>query len=313
MEQFLADLESSLGVPAALIERAAAARAGAIDSTAEAVVRAWAGAGDAPAAAAPQPVVEAAAAAAAVESTPATESEAAAAPDAAASAAAVPASAAAPEAPALAVEVLEAAEPTPQSESASVDAAEPAGVLAGFPSWLAAAVLFIPVLALAYVMIAPNGPGCGTSGQLAIDAETGLAENCDGTQYGVESTSFFTIGRDIYEGPGRCVGCHSTDGSGGSGPAFAGGAVLVAFPEDACSEHVRWVSTGTDDWPEPTYGANGTAVGSSGASMPGFADILRPDQLAAVVIYERVQFGGQSLADAEADCGVEELEFAGGE
>jgi hypothetical protein len=46
--------------------------------------------------------------------------------------------------------------------------------------------------------------------------------------------------------------------------------------------------------------------------MPGFLDALTPEELAAVVIYERVAFGGQSLADAEVDCGTEELEMAAG-
>jgi mono/diheme cytochrome c family protein len=177
---------------------------------------------------------------------------------------------------------------------------------------LAAALLVFPVLALSYVLIAPNGPGCGSSGQLAIDAETGLAENCDGSEYGVDEVSFFTIGQEVYTGSGRCAGCHGDDGGGGTGPAMSGGAVLVTFPGDSCADHIAWIELGSDGWPEATYGANGTPVGSSGAQMPGFADSLTPEELAAVVIYERVAFGGQSLADAEADCGTEELEVAAG-
>jgi mono/diheme cytochrome c family protein len=161
-------------------------------------------------------------------------------------------------------------------------------------------------------MLAPNGPSCGTAGQLAIDAETGLAENCDGTEYGVDAVSFFTIGQDVYVGSGRCAGCHGEAGGGGTGPAFTGGAVLVTFPEGTCNDHIRWIELGSDNWPDPTYGAPGIPVGSSGAVMPGFGDDLTPEELAAVVIYERVAFGGESLADAEAGCGVEELELAGG-
>ena len=46
--------------------------------------------------------------------------------------------------------------------------------------------------------------------------------------------------------------------------------------------------------------------------MPGFEDRLTPTELAAVVIFERVQYGLQPLADAEADCGVDLLELADG-
>ena len=290
MEQFLEQLESNLGVPAELFERAASARAGASGATAENVVRAWAGAGDAPASATPAAETPAAA--------PATEEPAAPAIEA-------------PSGPA--VEVLEATEPVPEPEEAPEAEPVEAGVLAGFPSWLAAALLAVPILALSYVMIAPNGPGCGSSGQLAIDAETGLAENCDGSEYGVDAVSFFSIGEEVYNGSGRCAGCHGEAGGGGTGPAMAGGAVLVTFPSDQCSEHIRWIAIGSNNWPEATYGASAIPVGSSGAAMPGFEESLTAEELAAVAIYERVAFGGQSLADAEVDCGAEELELAGGE
>ena len=290
MEQFLSELETSLGVPAALLERADAARGAVTGASAENVVRSWAGAGDAPAAAAATP-------AATPESPPA--EPAATAPEPAPDAA-------------VEVEVLEAVEPPPVAEEAGPEPEDTTGVLAGFPGWLAAALLIFPVLALSYVLISPNGPGCGTSGQLAIDAETGLAENCDGSEYGVDEVSFFTIGQEVYSGAGRCAGCHGADGGGGTGPAMSGGAVLVTFPDDACAEHIAWIELGSDDWPEATYGANATPVGSSGAQMPGFADSLTPEELAAVVIYERVAFGGESLAVAEAACGIEELEVAAG-
>jgi len=289
VEQFLEQLESSLGVPAELIERAASARAGITGATAENVVRAWAGAGDAPAPAA-----------AAAEAPAAAPAEEAAAP-------------AVEEPSGPAVEVLEATEPVPEPEETSEEESVDAGVLAGFPAWLAAALLAVPILALSYVLIAPNGPGCGSSGQLAIDAETGLAENCDGSEYGVDAVSFFSIGEEVYNGSGRCAGCHGEAGDGGTGPAMSGGAVLVTFPSDQCSEHIRWVALGSDNWPEATYGANAIVVGSSGAAMPGFEESLTAEELAAVIIYERVAFGGQSLADAEVDCGADELELAGGE
>jgi hypothetical protein len=75
---------------------------------------------------------------------------------------------------------------------------------------------------------------------------------------------------------------------------------------------VSWVALGTAKWPDDTYGATNTALGASGAAMPGFEDRLTPTELASIVIFERVQFGGQSLADAEDDCRVDELELADG-
>jgi hypothetical protein len=295
MDEILQQLEASLSVPAGLLARAAAARAGASGTTAEAIVRGWGGEDVAipdPAPADPPPAAEAA-------------SVPEAAPEPAATA---PAADAVPEVPApvsAAEETAPEAEETPESEQAT------GAVLAGFPAWLSAAVLLIPMVALAYVLIAPNGPGCGASGQLAIDPETGLAENCDGTEYGVETFSFYTTGEDLYTSAG-CAACHGPAGGGGTGPAMTGGAVLVTFPAESCTDHVSWIALGTAKWPDATYGANNTALGASGAAMPGFEDRLTPEELASVVIYERVAFGGQSLADAETDCGVDELELAGG-
>lgn len=288
MEQFLQQLEDSMGIPASLVERAAKARAGAMGVSTESVVRSWAGVGDAPAPAA----------------APADAPAAAPSP--------APAAAAAPAAPALEVEILDSLEPLPEDEEEE-DEPVPAGLLAGFPAWLAGALLAIPILALSYVMIAPNGPGCGSSGQLAIDAETGLAENCDGTEYGVDVVSFFSIGEEVYNGTGRCAGCHGEMGDGGTGPAMSGGAVLVTFPVSQCEDHISWVAIGSDDWPDATYGANATPVGSSGAAMPGFGETLTPEELVAVIIYERVAFGDQSLSEAETECGADDLEIAAGE
>jgi hypothetical protein len=293
LEEILQQLEASLGVSSGLLARSAAARAGVSGTTAEAVVRGWGGEDVAP----PEPPpAEAQPAAAEVPSEPA---------------AVEPAAEAASEEPARPPEVVAVEEATREIEAPADEEPAAEGVLAGFPAWLAAALVVIPMVALAYVLIAPNGPGCGSSGQLAIDPETGLAENCDGTEYGVETVSFYATGEELYTSAG-CAACHGPAGGGGTGPAMTGGAVLVTFPEESCTDHVDWVALGTADWPETTYGANNTALGASGAAMPGFADRLTPEELAAVVIFERVAFGGQSLADAEADCRVEELELAEG-
>jgi mono/diheme cytochrome c family protein len=195
-------------------------------------------------------------------------------------------------------EVIEAA--AVQVEGPAEDEDVPV-VRGGYPKWLAAAFVLIPLLAVVYILVAPNGPDCGTAGQLLVDPVTGETLNCDGTEYGSSSVDYFAEGAGVYT---QCVACHGADGSGGAGPAFAGGAVLATFPSGSCSDHQEWVRLGTAGWPDATYGANGKPVGGFGL-MPSFASMSDED-LAAVVLYERVQFGGQPLEEALTDCGLDE-------
>ena len=51
-----------------------------------------------------------------------------------------------------------------------------------------------------------------------------------------------------------------------------------------------------------TYGDTNKAVGGGGV-MAGFGE-LTPEQLVAVVMYERITFGGQNPDDAALDCGL---------
>ena len=177
----------------------------------------------------------------------------------------------------------------------------PGSILAGFPRWLAAAFVVIPMIAMLYALLAPDGPNCGVSGQLALDPVTGEAENCDGTPYGVEVVNFFTLGEEIYIN--RCAACHGAGGGGGAGQVLAGGAVLASFPGGQCSGHVEWVALGTANWPDATYGALAKPVGGFG-QMPGFEGTLTEEEIASVVLYERVAFGGEPLPEAETDCGL---------
>jgi mono/diheme cytochrome c family protein len=199
-------------------------------------------------------------------------------------------------------------EPTEPEAEVPDDAADEVPTRRGrYPAWLAAAFVLIPLLAVAYILVVPNGPDCGTAGQLDVDPATGLAVNCDGSEYGSSTADYFAAGAAIYA---QCAACHSADGSGGVGPAFNGGAVLATFPSGQCADHIAWVGLGTANWPEATYGANNTPVGSIGV-MPGFAGSLSEQQLAEVSLYERVQFGGQPLEEAEVECGL--VEGEGGE
>ncbi len=291
MEQLIAQIAETHGYPAEMVERSAAARARAMGVTVEQILQQWAGgdAAAAPPAAAP-PSVEPAAA---VAEAPAAAPE--------------PAQASGPEVEVLAPEVEDAAEPEIPAEPAAVAATPPpprapsGSVLSGFPRWLAAAFLIVPTIAVLYMLIAPDGPDCGVSGQLALDPVTGVAENCDGTEYGVEAVNFFSMGEEVYTV--RCAACHGGDGGGGAGQVLSGGAVLANFPAGQCITHVDWVALATPNWPEATYGALAKPVGGFG-QMPGFEGVLTPEEIAAVVLYERVAFGGQPLPDAEADCGL---------
>lgn len=282
-----------------MVERSAAARAKAEGMSVEDVLRDWAGE---EVAASPATAPEAGAAEAVTAAEPVAEE------------------ADGEEASGPAVEVLEPGEapggepaeaPTEPEEPAPAPSRDPAGApaLAGFPAWLAAAFLVVPAIAILYAMLAPDGPGCGTSGQLAIDPATGVAVNCDGTEYGVEVVNFFSIGQVVYDA--RCASCHGANGGGGAGPALSGGSVLATFPQGACegdTGHVAWVALGTASWPDPTYGVTARPVGGVGV-MPGFGETLSEEELASVVVYERVAFGGQLLPEAEEDCGLLEEEL----
>lgn len=287
MDELIAQIAAQQGYPADMVRRSAAARAQAAGVSVEDILRQWAGGEAAAAPSAP----------AAPEAAAPTPAPVAAAPE--------PAKVeSGPE-----VEVLPAEEPAEPVAEAAAEAPEPSApsgsILAGFPRWLAAAFIVIPTIAMLYALLAPDGPDCGVSGQLALDPVSGEAENCDGTAYGVDVVNYFTMGEEIYAS--RCAACHGANGGGGAGQILAGGAVLASFPAGQCASHVEWVALGTANWPDPTYGALAKPVGGFG-QMPGFEGTLDEEELAAVVLYERVAFGGEALPEAESDCGL-----AGGE
>ncbi len=288
MDALLNKIADETGVPVDLIDRAVRARASAAGVSAEVLAAQWAG----------EPVPEGGAA-----------------PAPAAQPAAPPA-ASAPESPPEAakgpvVEVLEPTAEPPAPAAEEEPEPEPVGATTNFPRWLSAAFFIIPLLAVSYALLAPNGPNCGTSGALAVDPVTGEAENCDGSPYGVEAINFFTLGETLYEG--KCASCHGSAGQGGTGPALSGGSVVVLFP--SCDEHVEWIRLGTNGWTEATgrttYGATEKAVGGSGAIMPGFAS-LTESELREVTLYERVAFGQEAYADAETGCGLDDPTLASG-
>jgi len=84
-----------------------------------------------------------------------------------------------------------------------------------------------------------------------------------------------------------CSGCHGASGGGSSSvPALTG--VLETWPD--FRDHMMWVRLGSNGWSEfaDVYGATDKPVKGG---MPTHA-ALDDEQLALVVLYERVEFGG---------------------
>lgn len=266
LEQLLEKVAQIKGMPPSLVERSAQARAKKEGIPLEAVLAEWAGEE------APVPAAAAATTSAPAPTAPATAEEVA-----------------APE-----VEVLPAEAEPPAPEAPAEQPAE--APTRRYPVWLATVFLLVPVAALLYLALVPNGPSCGAAGALAVDPVTGEAVGCDGRPYGQGEFDYFAAGETIYAA--QCAACHGADGGGGVGPAFSGGAVLATFPEGSCGDHLEWVTLGSAGWPDPTYGATGKPVGGG---MPAFSK-LTPDELRAVVLYERVAFGGEDLDAARGDC-----------
>lgn len=282
MEELLVLVAAAKGMPASLAKRSAEARAKSTGEPLESVLADWAG-------------VDVATVVSDVEVSPAATQPAATA------AAESDGEQTTDEATQSEVEVIEASPvDTGETDEDEPVGSEPSVTTSRYPRWLAAAFVLIPMLGIIYILTAPNGPDCGTAGQLLVDQESGEAVSCDGSSYPSSSVDFFADGEKIYA---QCAACHSADGSGGAGPAFTGGAVLATFPSGQCGDHIAWVTIGTAGWPDPTYGATGKPVGGVGL-MPGFGSQLSEEELASVALYERVQFGGEDLETAEIDCGL---------
>ena len=276
MDELLEKVSEAKGMPVPLAKRSAEARAKKTGEPLEAVLAEWAGIDPSTVSAAAAPE------AAQPTATPAAESEV---EDTAADGSGD-------------VEIIEAE--APAIDDVVEDEDDGPTVRGGYPSWLAAAFVIIPMLAVVYILASPNGPDCGVAGQLNIDDATGLAVNCDGSDYGSSEIDFFARGGAIYA---QCAACHGTNGEGGAGPAMQAGAVLATFPSGMCSDQIEWVKLGTANFPEPTYGATNRPVGGGGV-MPGYEGQLSDEEIASVVLYERVQFGGQPLEEAQLDCGL---------
>ena len=180
------------------------------------------------------------------------------------------------------------------------------------PKWLNFSFIIIPLFILVGLISSSNTQECGERGMLNVDRKSQEAVNCDGSPYegkGVAATNtinYIALGQEVYAGAAACAGCHGGGGGGGVGPAFIGGALYTTFP--TCADHTKWIQLGSAGWQAevgPTYGAEDTV---SIGGMPGFQGKLTEDEIYAVVVFERVVFGGGNTEEVLSDCGLLETE-----
>jgi mono/diheme cytochrome c family protein len=289
----------ALGIPAELVQRSAAARAAETGASVDEIIAAWAGGGDVP--------VATATATAPPESnetkTPETAPAAVETPSiettplvvAAASASAVTTRAPLP----TEVTMGEAAHLPEVITVPTAGIRERTNFV--IPKWLTAAMLIVPLIALFALGGASTGV-CGEATELQTDVITGKIVNCDGSEFtgqevGGGAPDYVAEGGEIYVA--GCAGCHGASGQGsGAFPALTG----VNSTFSSCDDHLRWVTVGAAGWGEPTYGD----TNKTPANMPGFGSSLSDEQIASVVVFERVRFGGADVDTALADCGLAE-------
>ena len=286
-----------LNAPVDLVQRSAEARAAASGVSVDDVLSSWAG-GESVAASAPKeeaPIEEAPKEEAVVEETVEEEAPIEEAPKA---------------------EAVVATAVTRQVTKSISFANETMGIKINsenlLPKWLNFSFIIIPLFILIGLISSSNTQECGERGMLNVDRKSQEAVNCDGSPYegrGVAATNtinYIALGQEVYAGAAACAGCHGGGGGGGVGPAFTGGALYTTFP--TCADHTKWIQLGSAGWQAevgPTYGAEDTV---SIGGMPGFQGKLTEDELYAVVVFERVVFGGGTTDEVLSDCGLLETE-----
>ena len=302
MSELVNKVAEILKAPIDLVQRSAEARAAASGKSVDEVLSSWAG-GESIEASAPKeeaPAEEAPVAAAPAEEAPVEEAPAAEAP--------------AEEAPAEEAPVAAAVTQKITKSYSVIN--ETMGIKTNsdtlLPKWLNFSFIIIPLFILVGLISSSNTQECGERGMLNIDRKSQQAVNCDGSPYegrGVASTNtinYIALGQEVYAGAAACAGCHGGGGGGGVGPAFTGGALYTTFP--TCADHAKWIQLGSAGWQAevgPTYGAEDTV---SIGGMPGFQGKLTEDELYAVVVFERVVFGGGNTEEVLIDCGLIETE-----
>ena len=299
MSELVNKVAEILNAPVDLVQRSAEARAAASGVSVDDVLSSWAG-GESVAASAPKeeaPVVEEAPVEEVNEEAPVEEVN--------------------EEAPVEEVNEISVSSPITRQVTKSLSFAnETMGIKLNseklLPKWLNFSFIIIPLFILVGLISSSNTQDCGERGMLNVDRKSQEAVNCDGSPYegrGVAATNtvnYIAIGQEVYAGAAACAGCHGGGGGGGVGPAFIGGALYTTFP--TCADHTKWIQLGSAGWQAevgPTYGAEETV---SIGGMPGFQGKLTEDELYAVVVFERVVFGGGNTEEVLRDCGLLEAD-----
>ena len=299
MSELLAKVAEILGAPETLVQRSAEARAEASGNTVEEVLQSWAG-GEAIAASAPV-----------AEEAPVEE---------------VKEEVVAEEAPVEEVKEEVVAEEVPIAKSVTTKvetvikkvsmANNTMGIKlnteATLPRWLNFSFMIIPVFILIGMINTSGAQECGVNGILDVDRKSQQTVNCDGSPFegkGVASTNavnYVAVGQQVYSGAAACAGCHGANGGGGVGPSFIGGALYKTFP--TCADHAKWIQLGSAGWQAEVGAAYGAEDTISIGGMPGFQGKLTEEELMAVVVFERVVFGGGNTEEVLIDCGLLETE-----
>jgi hypothetical protein len=313
MSELSAAAAAALGVPEAIVMRSAAARATETGMSVDDVLAAWAGGGSVAAAAPPNEATEPEEAASAPPSAdeaptgpPAEQGDIT--PPSKEDLAPLPVSAS-PTAPVTRSPIPAEVTSAEAANLPEVITVPTAGIRErmnlAVPRWLAAVMLIIPAFAL-FALGGSATDSCGEATELRTDVVTGQIVNCDGTEFtgsgiGGGGDDFIAQGEVIYvAAPGNCQGCHGADGGGGVGPGFGG--VVTTF--GSCLDHIEWVTLGSQgflDAGESTYGDSNKTINRG---MPAFGASLSEEQLASVVAFERVRFGGADPAQTLTDCGL---------
>jgi len=292
MSELLAKVAEILGAPESLVQRSAEARAEATGNTVDEVLQSWAG-GEAIAASTPEVKEEVKEEVAVVEETPVEEVK-------------------------EEVAVVEEApvEKTTKKIETVLKKVSMANNTMGIklntdatlPRWLNFSFMIIPVFILIGMINSSGTQECGVNGILDVDRKSQQTVNCDGSPFegkGVASTNtvnYIAVGQQVYSGAAACAGCHGANGGGGVGPSFIGGALYKTFP--TCADHAKWIQLGSAGWQAEVGAAYGAEDTISIGGMPGFQGKLTEEEIMAVVVFERVVFGGGDTEEVLIDCGL---------
>lgn len=318
MSELLSGAASALGLPEALVQRSAAARAAETGASVDEVLEAWAGgeAAPSPEAQPAEPAVEAADEPEPVQEDTASDTEQPSPVETPAAPMAAPADSRTAPVGGGRAPLPKEVGPREAARLPEVVTVPTAGIRertnSTIPKWLTSLFLAAPLFALFALGGLATGD-CGEATELRVDVITGEIVDCDGSQWvgapgpGV-GVDFMAIGGPLYAGSGvagiTCAGCHGAAGQGQANfPAMTG--VTTTF--SSCADHIEWVALGADGFRaqgRSTYGDTQRPV----SAMPGFGGRLSEEQLAAVVAYERVRFGGADQSEVAVDCGFVEDE-----